>query len=142
VTRRLKRIAELIRQELGLLIAEGVQDPRVRLVSVTRVEVTLDLMEARVHVSVIGDEARSRTTLRGLERCKRYLRGRLGERVELRRTPALKFILDEGVKKSIRIGEVLDRLARERAEREARDGTPEPDRAAPHDTPTDDAAPQ
>ncbi len=116
VSRRLKRVSELIRQELGAILIEEVRDPRIGFATVTRVEVSPDLAQAKVYVSVLGEEADARTTLRGLDSARKRIRGRLGERVELRRVPELLFFVDEAMKRGLRVSELLNRLAEERNE--------------------------
>ena len=118
-TRRVKRVAELVRHELSRILLDGVHDPRVGFITVTRVEVSADLRHAKVFLSVMGNPANARTTLRGLMSARGVMRRRLGERVELRRVPELAFHLDEGVKQSIRMSGILSDLARERGERDA-----------------------
>ena len=119
VSRRLKRVSELIRQELGAILIEEVRGPRIGFVTVTRVDVSPDMAQAKVYISVLGEEADSRTTLRGLESARKRIRGRLGERVELRRVPELLFFVDEGMKRGLRVNELLSRLAEERKRTES-----------------------
>ena len=114
MTRRAKRVAELVREELGEILLREICDPRVGFVAVTRVEMSRDLRVAKVDVSLVGTEARRRTGMRGLESALPHIRMLLGRRLSLRRTPELVLRLDEGAQRSARIGEVLSRLARER----------------------------
>jgi len=96
-------LAELIRRELGLILAGGLGDPRIGFVTITRVEVAPDLTLAKIYLSVLDTPARERTTLLGLNSAKRRIRGELGDCLELRRMPELAFFADHGVKESIRI---------------------------------------
>jgi len=111
-------VAELIRHELGGILHAEVNDPRVdlRLLTVTRVDVTPDLRQARVYVSLIGGDANERTALRGLNSARKRMRAELGERTELRRVPDLSFHIDEARKRSRHMHDLLAQLARERGD--------------------------
>lgn len=90
-----------------MAILTELKDPRVRDVTVTYVEVTADLRTAKVHVSIMGDDTKQRLVLRGLQNSAGFLQAKLNDRVEMRYTPRLEFVLDMGVKKSIEIARIL-----------------------------------
>ena len=107
---RMRRVSESVRE----VVAEGVRqlkDPRIGLVTVTGVEVTRDLQEARVYVSVLGGENKRRDTLRGLESAKGVLQARINNELSLRRTPQLTFQYDETVERGVRMTKLIDELA-------------------------------
>jgi len=110
VTRRTERIAELIREEVSTIILSELHDPRLRFVTITRAEVTTDLAQARVYFSVLGTPGAQRAAMRGLEHAAGHLRRRLGERIRLRRLPALVFRFDEALQKSARLHRILSEL--------------------------------
>lgn len=97
----------LLQRELGTLISEELRDPRIAFATVTSVEVTPDLRAARVHVSVLGDDAAASETMAALEDAKRHLRHELGERTELRFVPALEFVPDRSAERATRISRLL-----------------------------------
>lgn len=76
----------------------------------TFVEVTADMRQAKVHVSVMGDEACERLTLRGLQSAAGFLQSKVANRIDTRYTPRLEFVLDKGVKKSLEIAAILQRV--------------------------------
>ena len=90
---RTRRVAELIQEELGRLMIHEFQDAASGLVTVTRVEVTPDLLQARVHLSVFGGDPKA--FLDRLEKSKGHIRKALASRVKLKYNPALFFSLDE-----------------------------------------------
>jgi ribosome-binding factor A len=106
-SRRVERAAEAIRGVVSMAILAELKDPRVRDVTVTFVEVASDMRQAKVHVSVMGDETQQRLTLRGLQNAAGFLQSKIAERVEIRYTPRLTFVLDQGVKRSIAIAKIL-----------------------------------
>lgn len=106
-SRRTAKIAEAVREQVSTTILFGLKDPRVKNVTVTRVEVSSDLRSAKVYVSVMGDEKTQRLSLRGLESARGFLQAKLAERVQIRYTPILHFHLDQGVKKSIEASRLL-----------------------------------
>lgn len=118
-TRRVKRVGELIRRELGRILLAEVSDPRIGFVTLTRVDVSADLQAARVFVSMMGTPAQQRSTLRGLNSARQRIQAEVGQCLSLRRVPDISFHEDDGVKRSIRIGGLLSSLARERAESES-----------------------
>ncbi len=99
---------------MGKIILEDIRDPRVDLLTVTCVEVSPDLRRAKAFVTVMGDEAHERTVMRGLDSAVKRIRGCLGSRTELRRVPELSFHLDEGMKQSAKMSNILAELASER----------------------------
>lgn len=103
-------MAELVRQELGKILIEELQDPRIGFVTVTRVEMSADLRAAKVFVSVMGEHVEQRTTLRGLDSAQQHMRSALSQRLNLRRTPELLFYVDKGVKRSVKMSAVLSKL--------------------------------
>jgi ribosome-binding factor A len=106
-SRRTAKVAEAVREEVSTTILFGLKDPRVKNVTVTRVEVSPDLRNAKVYVSVMGDEKMQKLTLRGLESARGFLQAKLAERVQIRYTPILHFQLDQGVKRSIEASRLL-----------------------------------
>jgi len=111
MSQRTQRIADLLRAELSTLLQRELRDPRVRLASVSRVEVSADLRHALILVSALGDESQRDATIEGLENARGFLRRELARRLSLRRTPELRFVLDRGAEHSQQMSEILDGLA-------------------------------
>lgn len=93
-----------------MAILTDIKDPRVQNVTVTYVEMTPDMRQAKVHVSVMGNETKQRLSLAGLKSAAGFLQSKVAKRIDTRYTPRLEFILDMGVKKSIEIAEILQRV--------------------------------
>jgi ribosome-binding factor A len=110
LSRRTDRVSDLLRAELSDLLLRDVHDPRVKLASVTEVEVTTDLKRAIVRVSVLGDDAQRQGTIEGLRHARGFLRTELARRLRLRATPELNFELDRGAEHSQRISDILEGL--------------------------------
>jgi len=109
-SRRAQKVAEAIREVVSMAILAELKDPRIRDVTVTYVEVSGDLRHAKVHVSVMGDESKQQLSLRGLKSAAGFLQSRCASRIDTRYTPRIQFLLDQGVKKSIAISQILDRV--------------------------------
>jgi ribosome-binding factor A len=109
-TRRQRRVSELVRRELSLLLLHQVSDPRLSGVTITAVEVTQDLLLARVYFRVLGTTEEKSEALAGLEHAAGYLRTQLAARVELRFVPELVFAPDQSAEYAQRIDELLDQL--------------------------------
>ena len=125
-SRRVLKAAEAIREVVSMAILTELQDPRIRDVTVTFVEVSPDLRYAKVHVSVMGDEKRQQLSLRGLQHAAGFLQSKIAHRIDTRYTPRLSFLLDQGVKRSIAVAEILrDVLPHEDSPDQPEDAAPD-----------------
>lgn len=106
-SRRVQKAAQAIREVVSMAILTELKDPRVENVTVTYVEVSPDMRQAKVHVSVMGDDAKQKLCLNGLESSAGFLQSKVGKRIDTRYTPRLRFELDMGVKKSLAIAQML-----------------------------------
>jgi ribosome-binding factor A len=108
------RVADQIRGELGQLLAREVHDPGMGFVTLTRVQVTGDLQQARVFYTALGpsgDEERTRrNSARALERAAPFLRRQIGARLRLKRVPELTFVYDESIAGQDRIEQILHEI--------------------------------
>jgi ribosome-binding factor A len=104
------RVADQIRSELGLLLTREVHDPGIGFVTVTRVQVSPDLQQARVFYTVLGDEKARSNSERALGRAVPFLRRQIGSRLRLKRTPELHFIYDESIEGQDRIQQLLNEI--------------------------------
>ena len=109
-TRRQERVSERIHHEVSDLLLNEIRDPRVEQVTVTGVEITPDLKLATVFVSALGDPEAKDNALKGLERASGYIRRELAQRLAMRVTPALRFVLDESWERGARLDALLDNL--------------------------------
>src|SRR4051812_13882391 len=105
---RLARVAEVIREVASETVLFEMQDPRVKNVTVTRAEVSADLQHAKVFVSIMGSEKEQELCMHGLRSAAGFVQSKLGGRLKTRFTPAIKFIKDEGVKKSIEVTRLIN----------------------------------
>jgi ribosome-binding factor A len=106
-SRRVLRAAEAIREVVSTAILLELHDPRIQNVTVTYVEVARDMRNAKIHVSIMADEKQQALTLHGLRSAAGYLQQQIGERIDTRYIPRLKFVLDQGVKHSLKISRIL-----------------------------------
>mgnify|MGYP001286500322 CR=1 FL=1 len=107
---RASRVAEQMKKELGDIITRKIKDPRVGFVTITDVEVTGDLQQAKVYISVLGSEEERQDTLVGLTKAKGFIRSEIGKRIRLRKTPELSFDMDETMEQGNRIEALLRQL--------------------------------
>src|SRR3954471_15903910 len=110
-TRRIERINHLLRQEIAELLTREVKDATLStsMISITEVETTPDLRSAKVYFSVYGEEAEIQAARERLNRAAGFLHRNLKERLDLRHTPHLEFVLD----RSLADGDRIMRLMRE-----------------------------
>ena len=114
-SRRLLKAGEAIREVVASSILTELRDPRVRDVTVVGVKVSPDMREAKVSVSVMGDEAQQQLSLRGLQNAAGFLQSKIASRIDTRHTPRLQFVIDKGVQHSLLVGEILEKIKQEKA---------------------------
>lgn len=141
MSQRTERVDELLRQEIGALLAKDVADPRIGFATITDVETTPDLRHAKVWVSVIGARADRDETLRALGAAMPFIRHELGRRLRIKRIPELHVHLDDSAERGTRVLHLLDELERgvdPEAISPVKESLPTPVPRLPHDG---DAAP-
>jgi ribosome-binding factor A len=106
--RRTERLGEEVREAVARIIADGLNDPRIGFVTVTRASLTADLRTARIYVGVLGNEEARKKTLAGLTQAAGFIRRELGRRVRVRHTPELSFVYDSGLDATDRVAQILE----------------------------------
>jgi ribosome-binding factor A len=108
MSRRIERINALLREEIAILLAREIKDPRLgTMVSITGVDTSPDLRNATVKVSVLGDREEVQETLAALKHAAGYLRREMGARLKLRQIPELTFRLDRSIEEGSRVLDLL-----------------------------------
>ncbi|MHB8535384.1 MAG: 30S ribosome-binding factor RbfA [Sulfuricaulis sp.] len=110
---RPRRVAELIRRELAMLIPRELDDPHAHQITLTGAEVSRDLSSARIYFSLLSGAVQAKQTAKSLNRAAGFLRHALMDRVSLRSVPALRFYFDESVERGARIDSLIDRALAE-----------------------------
>lgn len=106
-TRRNAKIAQALRQVVSSVVLLELRDPRIEHVTVLGTEVADDLKTAKVFVTVLGTAGEQRRALHGLNSARGFLQSRIADELQLRYTPVLTFVLDQGVKRSIEVSRAL-----------------------------------
>lgn len=109
---RVGRVSEQIKKELSQIIQMELKDPRIGFITVTGVETTSDLSQARIYLSVLGSDEQKEATLKALASGTGFLRSELGKRMKLRHTPELLFKFDNSIEYGSRIESLLDDINR------------------------------
>jgi ribosome-binding factor A len=107
---RQERSEELIRAEISRIIREDVNDPRIGFISITRVKLSPDLASAAIYVSILGEEKQQQEAMVGLNSACRFIRGELGESIEFRSVPEIRFIRDDSLEKGSRVLATMRKL--------------------------------
>ncbi|HEY2420906.1 MAG TPA: 30S ribosome-binding factor RbfA [Neobacillus sp.] len=113
MSHRANRVGEQMKKELSDIIGRKIKDPRIGFVTVTDVEVTGDLQQAKAYISVLGDEEQRENTLKGLAKAKGFIRSEIGQRIRLRKTPEITFEFDESVDYGNKIETLIHQLHHE-----------------------------
>jgi ribosome-binding factor A len=112
--RRPERVADIIREEISQIVGYELEDPRLTIVTVTDVRLSENLRDARVYVTISGDEVEHRNALNALRKAAPYVRKQLGLSLNLPRTPEIHFVRDLIEEKGERVDELLRELEKER----------------------------
>jgi ribosome-binding factor A len=107
IGRRQERLAEQIKEEVSMIIAGEVEDPRVGTVTVTDARLTPDLRYAKIYVTVLGSEQEIDESLAALKHAAGFIRTQLGAVLRMRRTPELHFVYDNTTESATRIEKIL-----------------------------------
>lgn len=142
--RRIARIQELIKQRVAQVVAHELNDPKLGMITITRVEVDKELMSAKVFWSTLGDERARAQQKRVLEKAAGFVQGEVARVLTTRNVPRVKFLFDERIEGALRMQSLLDSLREEREAREGDDADDvESDRSdAESDRPTDNQDPK
>ena len=120
--RRPERVADIIREEISQIVGYELEDPRLTIVTVTDVRLSENLRDARVYVTIAGDETEHRTALSALRKAAPYVRKQLGLSLNLPRTPEIHFVRDLVEEKGERVDELLRELEKDGKERIKHEG--------------------
>jgi len=108
------KVASQLQRIVATVLLRDIADPRIDgLVSVTKVEITRDLREAKVYLSVLGGQRTPETVLQGIKSAGRHIQSEAAEGLALRYAPRLTFVLDESLKKQAEILKKIDEVASE-----------------------------
>jgi ribosome-binding factor A len=110
MTERMRRVNEAIRESLAEAVGE-LKDPRIGFVTITAVKTSTDLRQARVYVSVLGNERKREKTIAGLQSAHGVLQAKLADELRMKRTPQLTFEYDPTVEQGMRMSQLIDELA-------------------------------
>ncbi|MBA3877643.1 MAG: 30S ribosome-binding factor RbfA [Anaerolinea sp.] len=110
MTQRTDRVDELLRQEIGQMLAREIADPRIGFATITDVETTPDLRHAKVWVSVIGTREEREAAVAALSHAMPYIRHELGVRLRIKRIPELHVRLDDTMERGTRVLRLLTEL--------------------------------
>lgn len=115
-SRRVSRVAALIKREVSQMLLQDIKDDRVGagMVSITEVDVSGDLQHAKIFVSIYGTEEARAETMAGLTSATGFVRSELGHRIRLRRTPEVIFVEDRSLERGTRMISLLEQLSEER----------------------------
>ena len=115
---RIEKLQELIKQEVGKMLLYDIKDPRIGFVTVTEVEMTGDLREAKIFVSIMGNDEQIKDTMDGLKSALGFVRREIGKRIRLRFTPEISFAPDKSLDYSEHIQKILLQIEKDRVSTE------------------------
>lgn len=110
MSRRQHQVAEAIHTHVDLIIRRELRDPRIGMVTITRVAVTGDLHNATVYVSVMGDDDEEKETLKALRGAEGFFRRELAQRLHMRYVPQIHFAADVALEEAMRVYDLLENL--------------------------------
>jgi ribosome-binding factor A len=125
------KLSEMIRHRASHVILFELKDPRMGIVTITRVKLARDLTTVTIFWSVLGDSAQRSKTMHALDHARLFVQRRVAEGLRLRNAPQISFEYDESVEGALRMGGLLKQLREER-------GEPAPDEPAPDEPKPDE----
>ena len=108
---RAERVAELIKESICEIIREQLSDPRIGFVSITGVEVCPDLQNAKIYVSIFGDEPKKQAAMAAFASASGFIRSQLALMLNMRTTPGLEFVRDDGLERGSKVLGILSQLS-------------------------------
>ena len=114
MSNRIERFEQLIKEVVSEIIREDVSDPRIGFVSLTAVDISPDLKNAKIFVSILGDDKQKNDSMSGLTSATSFVRGRLGEMVKSRNVPEISFIEDDSLEKGSKVLDIISKLDNEK----------------------------
>ena len=108
--KRLERVNQLVKEEISAVLQRELKDPRLGFVTVTEVETSKDLRQAKVFVSVLGDEGQWASSMQALKSARGFIRNWLRDHLDLRATPTLDFRPDRSMQHAANIQVLLKQL--------------------------------
>lgn len=116
VNHRKSRVADGVRDEVAMIIAREIRDPRLGFVTVIRVEMPVDQSVAKIYVSPMGDAKTQLESMRALHHSRGFVRKLLSQRMRTRTVPEIMFVQDKGLDNAERVGEIMAGWKAEEAE--------------------------
>ena len=114
MSKRIERINFTIRKELGTLLTENINDPRFSIMtSITNVDTSPDLSNAKIYVSIFGEESERISSMEALYSASNRLRILLSKKIKIRKIPKLNFFLDNNLNYSSEMNELIDNVIHE-----------------------------
>lgn len=107
---RVQRLQEELKKEISEMVRTEIKDPRIGFVTITDVEVSPDLRNVKIFVSVYGSDEEKAKTMAGLESARGFIRSEIGRRIPLRYTPEIAFKFDESIARGARIMRLLNEM--------------------------------
>src|SRR3954447_11554975 len=108
----MRRVNEAVREVLSAQLAAGLKDPRIGFVTVTGVETSPDLRNARVYVSVLGDESAREDAIAGIRHSRGFLQALINSELRMKRTPHLDFVYDYTGERAARLTRLIEESAK------------------------------
>ena len=110
---RIEKVQELIKQEASEIIMRELKDPRIGFVTITEVDVSSDLRNAKLYVSILGSDKQIEDTWKGLNSSLTFIRRELAHRIRLKFIPEIRFFMDTSLEYSTHIQKLLLKIHKE-----------------------------
>lgn len=110
---RNEKLSKALVRELSQIILYELNDPRMGFVTVTRAKISPDLKQAKIFISIFGEEKKKKLTLHGLNHAKGFIHKTLGKRLRIRYLPEIEFEIDESVEKASQLAKLIEEVSKE-----------------------------
>jgi len=103
-------VGDLLQREISQIIERELKDPRIGFLTITKVDLSVDLRSARVYYSVLGNEDEKGRSAEGLRSAKGFIKKLLGQRTRLKYLPDIEFVFDDSLAREEHLESILEEL--------------------------------
>lgn len=110
---RIEKINHALQKEISTIVLFEIKDPRLKLVTITHVDISRDLQYAKVYFSSLGSATEVKEVQSGLDSARGFIRKLIGQRIRMRYTPQIDFIFDKSIEYGIQIEQAIEKVKNE-----------------------------
>jgi ribosome-binding factor A len=116
-SKRSEQLGKALKKVINNIIYKKINDPRIKFVTLTKIQVSSDLKYAKIYITILGDENHKKKCLKGLKNATNFIRGEIGRELEIRYVPEIHFIIDKEMEYQYKILNIVSEINREQLDK-------------------------